>query len=166
MCRRLAVSPIGGLVPGFTLLCPWIFGQIAVEDPYILLHMHQRTPRSHQPWLTWRKALSCNWLWCMSKRIKESCFKEAPYQKNLLHNMLHTSKIKKRTTIWNTEPKPNSPSVVPTSSRSTILPSVTWSIRLAVAHHIENPVKPLVLNQSRHPRTYSRSKPHRLQRVW
>ena len=74
----------------------------------------------------------------MSKRIKESCFKEAPYQKNLLHNMLHTSKIKEKTTIWNAEPKPDSPSGVPPTSRSTVLPSVTRGIRLAVAHHVEN----------------------------
>lgn len=166
MCRRLAVSPIGGLVPGFTLLCPWIFGQIAVEDPYILLHMHQRIPRSHQPCITWRKVLSCNWLWCMSNRIKESCFKEAPYQKNLLHNMLKTRKIKERTTIWNTEPKPDSPSGVPPTSRSTVLTRWPGGIRLAVAHHVENLVKPLGLNQSRHPRTNSRSKPHRLRWGW
>lgn len=122
MCRRLAVSPNGGLVPGFTLLCPWIFGQIAVEDPYILLHMHQRIPRAHQPCITWRKVLSCNWLWCMSNRIKESCFKEAPYQKNLLHNMLEARKIKERVTIWNAEPKPDTQVVLTHRSlRSTVL---------------------------------------------
>lgn len=129
--------PSGVLFQDSRLLCLRIFGQIAVEDPYILLHMHQRIPRTHQPWLTWRKMLSCNWLWCMSKRIKESCFKEAPYQKNLLHNMLNTSKIQERETIWNTEPKPDSPSGVPPTSRSGVLTRWPGGIRLAVAHHIE-----------------------------
>ncbi|MAL77509.1 MAG: hypothetical protein CMN55_00070 [Sneathiella sp.] len=74
----------------------------------------------------------------MSNRIKESCFKEAPYQKNLLHKVLHTRKIQTTTTIWHAEPNPDTQAVLTHRSwHSEPLNSVTKGIGLAVAHHVE-----------------------------